>query len=281
MEHRIPPLRRHKRKGRKDQAYVSFDGKRTYFGGWGTPAVNAAYKQFVAQWEVDLSLLKTPPTQCQKDLGHRGRKPADAKFPEQAVNSNYVELTIDNVKIARERKQSHASRGKLTVCRAGESRSETSVISENVTDSWAGRARADWFFDSTRKEATDRPRRELAEGSCPLSTPPERGRSTSSRWQLGVVVSPYVVGRTRLLVGTGDSGKLVGLLLGKPEEEEKKEGDTFSKLIAPAGQRDGGLVVRVVVERIAHWLVEPTRDRIVALRVDSDFVRVPPRSPRS
>ena len=53
MEHRIPPLRRHKRKGRKDQAYVSFDGKRTYFGGWGTPAVNAAYKQFVAQWEVD------------------------------------------------------------------------------------------------------------------------------------------------------------------------------------------------------------------------------------
>ena len=50
---RIPPLRRHKRKGRKDQAYVTYDGKRTYFGRWGTPEANAAYKQFVAQWEVD------------------------------------------------------------------------------------------------------------------------------------------------------------------------------------------------------------------------------------
>ena len=52
MAHRIPPLRRHKRKRRKDQAYVAFDGRRTYLGVWGSPAANAAYKQFVAQWET-------------------------------------------------------------------------------------------------------------------------------------------------------------------------------------------------------------------------------------
>ena len=45
--------------------------------------------------------------------------------------------------------------------------------------------------------------------------------------------------------------------------------------LGPAGERNGRLVVGVVVRRIACWLVEPARLRIALLSIDPQLVGIP------
>lgn len=51
MSHaRVPKLRKHAKPGRAPQAYATFRGKRYYFGPWGAPETDTAYRQFAAEW---------------------------------------------------------------------------------------------------------------------------------------------------------------------------------------------------------------------------------------
>ena len=48
MEGRIPTYRRHRKKGRKDEAFAEVGGRRVYLGQWGTEQARRAYARIVA-----------------------------------------------------------------------------------------------------------------------------------------------------------------------------------------------------------------------------------------
>ena len=60
--HTVPPLRRHKLKGRTDRAFVVLGGRRHYLGAWGSQEARDAYDRLVIEW---LSNAWRPPSDPQ------------------------------------------------------------------------------------------------------------------------------------------------------------------------------------------------------------------------